>query len=169
MYTSPTTQRFIVVPYRSPVTLLLVVCQYVEDGSTIPTDECLSQNRFIEHEFEHHTASDCEHLVNQVAGAHIQGVENMWPQSCETTDSLSTKLSWWICSACNEYNTPRSLLRPFVQDGKSFNSSRLQWITNPIFCIEYILLILSRTSLTSNRKKRWGTLQHYLIVTRFLS
>ena len=70
--------RFIVISDRKSETLLPIIRDYVDEGSTIVTDEWSAYNGLSGLGYTHETVNHSENYVNPSTGYHTQGVERAW-------------------------------------------------------------------------------------------
>lgn len=78
IYKSASEVRFILVDDRRRSTLIPIIEDHVEVGSTIVTDEWAAYNGLEKAGFLHYTVNHSQNYVDPITGYHTQGVERAW-------------------------------------------------------------------------------------------
>lgn len=117
-------RRFFVVERRDRATLLPIILNEIEQGSSVHSDCWRAYSTLADHGYTHHTVNHSENFVDPTTGAHTQTIESLWRhvklkykiKHCGATKLLERQLmeEWW-----RSVNAGKDLLDSFFNDMKT--------------------------------------------------
>ena len=130
VYQDNSNVRFRIVNDRKADTLIGVIREWVEEGSTIISDEWRAYARLHEAGYKHCTVCHKDEFVNKQTGFHTQAIERAWVETKAylkrargggpLLQSHLNEISWRKV----RHNHPRGLLAAFFEDVSTYYSTQ---------------------------------------------